>query len=494
MKHPCIDTLESRRLLSAVLKNGTLTVIGTDHRDKINFWIDADHHDRLIVLDGVGKFSFDRSKVDLISAMGGLGDDDLAALNIGGEVDIPMILNGGKGNDFISGGSANDTLIGFSGDDTLFGGAGIDVADYSYVTKVFHPKDAKLNYGLVATLDMKKNDGSVDGTDNIEDDVEGIIGTGFRDVITGNGRNNTLIGAGGADQIFGLGGNDSLVGEGGNNFLSGGDGKDTLIGGNGSSTLDGNGGNDIMLGGSGNDTMDGGTGFNTYDGKGGFDTADFTGLTGGFRLTFDGKANDGPHGHDDNFIEIDKIITTGDGDRVNAVGLQHGITYFSSGHGAVVRGTNFKDHIKIEDGEAHGMGGSDLIQTGLNGSTTKSVVFGDDGNDTITTGEGDDAVDGGAGNDSISTGDGNDVITGDDGNDTIIGASGDDSIRGGAGNDSLIGEDGNDTVLGDGGKDFIVGGTGKDVFFRSDNEDGFVKDFEDGVDQLTIIIPKPLGP
>src|SRR3954454_18429550 len=196
MKHPCIDTLESRRLLSAVLKHGTLTVIGTEHRDKINFWIDATNHDRLIVLDGKGKFSFDLSSVHLISAMGGLGNDDLTPLNIGGEVGIPMILNGGKGNDFINGGSGNDTLIGFSGDDKLFGGDGIDVADYSYVTKVFHPQDAKLNYGLVATLDMKKNDGSLDGTDNIEDDVEQITGTGFRDVITGNGRDNTLMGAG----------------------------------------------------------------------------------------------------------------------------------------------------------------------------------------------------------------------------------------------------------------------------------------------------------
>jgi Ca2+-binding RTX toxin-like protein len=380
-----------------------------------------------------------------------------------------MILNGGKGNDFLSGGSANDTLIGFSGNDKLFGGAGIDFVDYSYVTKVFHPKDAKLNYGVVVALngDRPGTGNSVDGNDSIGDDVEAIAGTGFRDKLTGNGGANTILGAGGADEIFGLGGNDSLEGGGGNNFISGGDGKDTLIGGNGSSTLDGNGGKDLLLGGSGNDTLDGGTGNNTYNGMGGFDTADFSGLTGGFRLTFDGKANDGPHGHDDNIIEIDKIITTGDGDRVNAVGLKHGITYFSSGHGAVIRGTNFKDHLKIEDGEAHGMGGDDLIQTGLDGSTTKSVVFGDDGNDTISTGQADDNIDGGNGDDSITCGDGNDTASGDDGN---------------------------DTVLGDGKKDFIVGGTGADVFFRSDKEDGFVKDFEDGVDQLTIIIPKPLGP
>src|SRR2546423_525204 len=150
MKHPCIDTLESRRLLSAVLKHGVLKIVGTDHRDKINFWIDALHTDRLIVLDGVKKFSFTRSKVHLISVLGGAGDDDITPLNIGGEVSIPMILNGGKGNDVITGGSGNDTLIGFSGNDRLFGGPGIDLADYSYVTKVFHPKDAKLNYGLVA--------------------------------------------------------------------------------------------------------------------------------------------------------------------------------------------------------------------------------------------------------------------------------------------------------------------------------------------------------
>lgn len=38
MKHPCMEQLDSRRLLSAVLKSGILTITGTENADTINFW------------------------------------------------------------------------------------------------------------------------------------------------------------------------------------------------------------------------------------------------------------------------------------------------------------------------------------------------------------------------------------------------------------------------------------------------------------------------
>lgn len=43
--------------------------------------------------------------------------------------------------------------------------------------------------------------------------------------------------------------------------------------------------------------------------------------------------------------------------------------------------------------------------------------------------------------------DGNDTIDGGDGNDTLYGGAGDDILRGGAGQDHLYGNEGNDTYL-----------------------------------------------
>jgi hypothetical protein len=80
-------------------------------------------------------------------------------------------------------------------------------------------------------------------------------------------------------------------------------------------------------------------------------------------------------------------------------------------------------------------------------------------------------VDGGAGSDKITV-NANvftaTVLYGDDGNDTLSGGSGNDSIYAGAGNDLVYGNRGEDTIVtvGGGNKDLIYGGKGMDSVWR----------------------------
>jgi 2',3'-cyclic-nucleotide 2'-phosphodiesterase (5'-nucleotidase family) len=108
------------------------------------------------------------------------------------------------------------------------------------------------------------------------------------------------------------------------------------------------------------------------------------------------------------------------------------------------------------------------------------VIFGNDGNEVIGSGNGDDTIDGGlgndmigafAGNDSILGGSGSDSFDGGDGADTGLGDIGNDILQGGNGNDSLFGGDdadrldggtGTDTLSGDAGSDTLNGGDGAD--------------------------------
>jgi hypothetical protein len=105
-----------------------------------------------------------------------------------------------------------------------------------------------------------------------------------------------------------------------------------------------------------------------------------------------------------------------------------------------------------------------------------ATLDGQEGNDSLKSGDGADYVLGGAGNDVIHGRGGADHISGDGGNDFIEGDAGGDSITGDAGNDSIIGNAGNDSLEGGDGKDVIVsvgggqhdsvrGGAGADIFW-----------------------------
>jgi Ca2+-binding RTX toxin-like protein len=74
----------------------------------------------------------------------------------------------------------------------------------------------------------------------------------------------------------------------------------------------------------------------------------------------------------------------------------------------------------------------------VNGTAFTKLTAGGQGNDTLTLAGGfADWVSGDDGNDSISTGDLADVLLGGAGNDTLTGGTGNDTVRGGAGNDTI---------------------------------------------------------
>jgi Ca2+-binding RTX toxin-like protein len=60
---------------------------------------------------------------------GGSGNDTIAMAAIGGESPVPLIADGGSGDDIINGGNADDVLFGGSGNDRIVGVEGNDFID-----------------------------------------------------------------------------------------------------------------------------------------------------------------------------------------------------------------------------------------------------------------------------------------------------------------------------------------------------------------------------
>ena len=116
---------------------------------------------------------------------------------------VPVVIDGGAGNDDIDGSNGDDTLIGGPGDDRIDGDGGDDL----------------------------------------------MIGGQGDDVITGGAGDDVIKGGGGADTLFGGIGSDVIRGGGGNDIINGGFGGDLLVGGRGSDDLNAGFGGDILIGG-----------------------------------------------------------------------------------------------------------------------------------------------------------------------------------------------------------------------------------------------------
>ena len=103
-----------------------------------------------------------------------------------------------------------------------------------------------------------------------------------------------------------------------------------------------------------------------------------------------------------------------------------------------------------------------------------TVVYGNGGDDKISTGTGNDIVYGGEGADTILTYEGNDFVDGGGGIDTIdeshlrefsnTAVSETNTLRGGPGDDFIFGFSGNDIIEGGQGDDLITGGYGSDTY------------------------------
>jgi len=135
-----IEFLENRRLLSASVANGVLTITGTDKADHINVvqrgaaiivhqvnsitrFAKKDHISSIVINALAGN-----DQIKVTSKLGATIDGgDGKDLIIGGNG--ADILIGGNGNDRILGQAGNDSISGGAGKDALFGGAGDDFID-----------------------------------------------------------------------------------------------------------------------------------------------------------------------------------------------------------------------------------------------------------------------------------------------------------------------------------------------------------------------------
>ncbi|KFC69289.1 hypothetical protein FG93_03335 [Bosea sp. LC85] len=355
-----------------------------------------------------------------------------------------------------------------------------------------------------------------------------IDGTAGDDFLFGTEEDDLIRGFAGADFMLGFGGNDTIEGGEGDDLLDGGGGADLLQGGDGNDSLAGDSifeiaGIDTLTGGAGNDRFE-------WDPFGGVSTAALTDIVTDFqgagnavgdtlellpsgsatRLTFGGSLPSMPligssigtagdrlaavsfaFSGGNTFVLADSndngsydagdltIRLTG---QLNLVQSDFGTTRF------VIAGTNGPDTINGTQGNdtilalggsdtVNGLGGDDVIEGGdgadtlnggdgvdrIRGGTGADVINGGEGRDFLTGEAGNDIIDGGGGNDSVlAGGDGNDTVSGGAGNDNVDGDAGNDTLSGGTGNDDLFGLDGNDVMSGDAGNDDLFGGFGND--------------------------------
>lgn len=480
------------------------------------------------------------------------------------------LITGGNGQDSLVGGAGNDTLNGAGGNDSLTGGLGNDLLDGGTGTDFVFESGASFTLtnttltGLgTDTLTAMESAFLVGSNLNDTIDATGFTLGGI--IVKGGAGNDTIRGTSGNDNLQGDDGNDQLEGRDGNDTLLGSAGRDYLIGGLGDDVLRGQGGSgDTLTGGLGNDTMDGGAGADFVEEAGdvdfvltdtsltglGTDTlinivfATLTGGAGANRIdasaaTIETALNGGAG--DDTILggtNRDRIDGGAGADSVSA-GAGQDTVDGGAGNDTLDGGSGGSDMVVVtadasmtvtntqttggapagtdsisgfEQAMLNGGDGNNVLDAG--GSSLRTFLNGNGGNDTLIGGSGDDVLNGGDGNDVTElvgsnivltdtsfTGTGNDAVIsvesirlvalnvnslldasaytlgsvtliGGTGNDTLLGGSsadsitggdGDDVIRGGAGNDILVAGNGNDLVEGGDGSDNIQGGSGADT-------------------------------
>jgi hypothetical protein len=165
-------------------------------------------------------------------------------------------------------------------------------------------------------------------------------------------------------ELYGEDGDDDLQSDASSDLLDGGAGNDML-----SPDDDDSGPGDVVVGGPGEDTLQ---------------TGNPTGTNGPIAVSFDGVANDGYPGENDNYAtDLEDLSATGSSPSVDFVG--------NDARNVVQLRSESADTVR-------GLGGDDLID-GANGN---DILDGGDGNDTIYGGGNDDTITGGPGVDSLN--------------------------------------------------------------------------------------------
>jgi Ca2+-binding RTX toxin-like protein len=155
---------------------------------------------------------------------GGLGTDNVTNMGVlKGTVDL------GEGNDLYDGrgGTVQGSILGGNGDDrfimgngaeTVDGGFGNDTVDFSGLT-----------YAVAVNLATVGKNAGAAAIGDVYTNVETLIGTKYRDVLTGDAMNNKLIGGAHVDVLIGGAGDDTLVGGTAKDRLTGGAGGDVFV-------------------------------------------------------------------------------------------------------------------------------------------------------------------------------------------------------------------------------------------------------------------------
>jgi Ca2+-binding RTX toxin-like protein len=404
-----------------------------------------------IVDGGPGKDSIlGGSGADQLAASGGddtvRGEDGADAITGGDGADR---LEGGPGADRVSGGEGNDQLEALSPDDDAGAGLGSDQvaggpgndrlgagpeADRTDAD-VFSGGDGRdtMEYRLrqsrvVVSLDGSRGDGAPGEGDDVEPDIEVVVGGSGGDTITGSPGDNTLDGGPGSDTLAGLGGADTLQGGAndpggdtlrggtGTDSLSGGPGEDDLAGGDNRDSLDGEGGGDTLAGDAGPDRLAGGTGGDRLSGGAGDDTV----YGGGPRLVGadgDDKLGGGP-GDDGLFGGPgDDELDGGSGaDRMSGeAGEDDTVRYERRRHAVTVTFDG-----RANDGERGERDNVAADVENVRGGVVGDTLFGNARPNRLAGGRGEDDVLGGAGLDSLDGGTAGDLLRARDGNRDVV--------------------------------------------------------------------------
>jgi Ca2+-binding RTX toxin-like protein len=496
------ELMEQRRMMSATLTNGTLSVIGTGGSDQITVTDDGAGH--TVVRVNAATNTFNTAAINQITIDAQAGGD-----RVGLTGNKPATVIGGSGDDELLGGAGVETFFAGDGNDTVIGDAGNDIAFLGAGNDTFgwdpgDGSDKVEGQGGTDLLDFlganvaEKIDISANGTrlkffrdvGNITIDGNSLETVKFdalggNDTITVNDLHATSVktvninlasildgttGDGAADvvNIKGTSGDDHIT------AASNGAGKVKVTGLAATVNvaelqsqavtgdvinIDGLGGNDtidahgvaagtvrkmVMSGSAGNDTITGSNGVDEMRGGDGNDS-----LEGkkGNDVKFGGNGNDTFEW--DPGDGSDRLEGDAGKDTMEFDGSADPEIMELSANGARAKFTRNVGNIvmdldNVERVEVNALGGNDKVSVkSISGTDVVENVFnGGDGNDTLIGGSRLDTLNGGNGNDSL------------------VGGGGSDHLDGGAGNDTLNGN------LADGSDDFAIdnvsGGAGND--------------------------------
>ncbi|MEJ5169328.1 MAG: calcium-binding protein, partial [Arcobacteraceae bacterium] len=272
------------------------------------------------------------------------------------------------------GGAGNDTLSGGAGTNYLHGGGGVNTVDYSDASNEVTVDLSKSGIQEVYTV----------GATTVKDvlvNIQNVIGSNHKDIITGNSSANSLYG--------GLG-------------------------------------NDTIVGSSGNDTLDGGDGI---------DVASYTDATEDLNIDLgvSGVAvSISPTYGSDTFISIEGAIGGSGDDTITGTSSSNVLIGGDGDDTLLPNGNNGNDELDVIDGGS----GTDFVSFAFGGATNVTLDLADSG--VQNTGKGKvqitniENVEGGAGADKLYGNSSNNTLSGLAGDDTLVGRAGNNKLDGGA--------------------------------------------------------------